>query len=62
MARYTGVIIINVGVTAASDRKARERMELVAKRVDMKALEGAGDWLVSVDIEDATATKEEGHD
>ena len=52
MSSYTGTIIVNVSLEANSDSKAQERLDLVAKRIDMKALERAGEWVRSVDFED----------
>ena len=59
MSSYTGTIIVNVSIEANSDAKAQERLDLVAKRIDTKALERAGDWVRSVDFEDVSVQSDD---
>ena len=59
MGTYTGTIVVNVSIAANNDAKAQERLELVSKRIDMGALEKAGYWVRSVDIEDVSSQSDE---
>lgn len=59
MGTYTGTILVNVSIAADNDAEAKERLELVAQRIDMNSLERAGGWVRSVDLEDVSSQSDE---
>ena len=60
MRRYTGTLILNVELEARTDKKAYERLCLLAKAVDMAKLEKSAEWIKSVSWEESRFRQEAG--